>query len=981
MYQSKKQKVDTGNELESDALLRKQLKNLKKFRVEKEKGVKNMKTSMILGQEESNIEKWCMFVHFSQHNWEDSSLDDTPINNILSKKWNPYYASIMDVTVYLSLLKEIYYLTYEELSSDLKALSCHLPNLRLENHALKNLCGLKFDIPPILKNYIIWTKKFTLRIPGYDICKLFVKYCTEKPDSQRDPFLIDDPEVVKDFISLLLERKNEHHPDEGILTVSSKFHVDNIINICTALEKYLKIAYNNGIILADSEPIVELLENAKFIDERVPLKNLDNNREPKGYDYTQFCAKLEDGFWELKLVDQILTDVGRKSLEMKKAAWYLGVTEDMLSCALKMKMKDPNCNLTLEQYVQKGFGNEAKFWKEMSTVELLDEVRNRNLLPKDAAFTLGVSRAKIMLKVGTVKTEEEVKEERVLAAVEKWKANSDRRKKRPTQLDMQINMMEKNIDGLSEYEIMRLQNLRERKTILGELGIAEDTKELKKISVKANEYKKPVDYGSRERSGRIKRKMEGLASQTSNVVKTQVKQLSPSWVGRWCPSKSKRLGVKDYLNDDEFNAASPVPQVVLNAKDIITPYNDFFKSRRFLNSVSEEFEETVDEKSLEKSLPRLYSKISDSKVSTSEIKSVDTLGDLVCFGDSTGGVGVLLDERSTTLKVHNEPVTRTLFLKDRHGNGILSGSQDGTVRLVDLAKQEVSVKYSWVETGEKEQIRWIEPWEDSSFLLNIDGKCVKGLDLRSGKANDFVELPPLDHSFPEVGEDFSFGTKELYLDSSFGTNISIHPLNSHLISICQQSEVKIYDMRSTKVHVDVINFDKIQPSESDRLFTRGIAGASWSPGSGSKFLACPVRSVMKKRLAFGLPLVSCSEKKQHFPHIYEGCYRDPVQIWPGKGDMFEDASFSANSGRTWCPWTEGVFFTTAVFRSTRNTRANIPSRYTVVAIDAASGEVLSEIWEGLDNLNYLIECHKERNWLVVGNARGAGDIVIYQNEK
>ena len=152
-----------------------------------------------------------------------------------------------------------------------------------------------------------------------------------------------------------------------------------------------------------------------------------------------------------------------------------------------------------------------------------------------------------------------------------------------------------------------------------------------------------------------------------------------------------------------------------------------------------------------------------------------------------------------------------------------------------------------------------------AWFKSCASKCVKGLDLRSGKANDFVELPPLVPSFPEVGEDFSFGTKELYLDPSFGTNISIHPLNSHLISICQQSEVKIYDMRSTKVHVDVINFDKIQPSESDRLFTRGVAGASWSPGSGSKFLACPVRSVMKKRLADGyLPLVSCNEKKAAF---------------------------------------------------------------------------------------------------------------------
>ena len=70
-------------------------------------------------------------------------------------------------------------------------------------------------------------------------------------------------------------------------------------------------------------------------------------------------------------------------------------------------------------------------------------------------------------------------------------------------------------------------------------------------------------------------------------------------------------------------------------------------------------------------------KIFDSKVSSSDIQSVDSLGDLVCYGDRSGGVGVLLDGRSTTLKIHNDLVTRVLFLKGGHGNGILSASQDG----------------------------------------------------------------------------------------------------------------------------------------------------------------------------------------------------------------------------------------------------------------------------------------------------------------
>ena len=54
------------------------------------------------------------------------------------------------------------------------------------------------------------------------------------------------------------------------------------------------------------------------------------------------------------------------------------------------------------------------------------------------------------------------------------------------------------------------------------------------------------------------------------------------------------------------------------------------------------------------------------------------------------------------------------------------------------------------------------------------------------------------------------------------------------------------------------------------------------------------------------------------------------------------------------------------------------SNYAVVAIDAKSGAIVSEITEDLDSSKYLVECHRTRPWVVVGNARGPGDLLIFK---
>jgi len=911
------------------------------------------------------LEKWSMFVNFSQ------SL----ISGIIfSEQFNPYQATLQHVSVYLTLLKDVAEMSSQELGIHKKVLGEYLPSLELDNEEVKDLLVLmddKFAITAKMKTYMAHTENFQSNIPGWKTWRAFVEYCLGK---KTNPFHANE-KIVQKFIIHLLESRNASGFQQLKKVVgirpAENFFVHNIENLCMVFGKYLKIS-NCGVDILDSEPILELLLAGKHLDGRVPLKSDQISKKfTPDYDFTQYVAKQGTNFWQLELVKQILQDVSSSALDKKKAAWQLGVTEDMIDSAVQVEIKDPEFNLTLELYLKKGFGQEQMFWKELSTTEVLNQVRERKVTAKDAAFMFGVSRGKLLQKVGKIKSEEEIKEEKMFVDIEKQRARLENQTKKPTQLEKQIRMAETNLENLSDYERMRLKNLKERQALLEELNINEDKNALKMASVTANR-KMPwqrVDYGTREKSGRVKRLNPQAASKAVNVL---APRKSPDWVGAWYPRSrgkaSSTVKANEPISAEDFQLASVVPQVDLNVREIISSNNDYHKSVRFMNSISEEVEEVAAEKHPVGNIPKVHSKIADHKVSSYEVRCVDTCGDLVCFGDSSGGVGVFLDGRSTGLKVHNEPVTRTVFTGGRQGRGILSSSLDGTVRLTDLVKQKVTVKYSWIQSGEKEQVGWLEPWEGTNFLLNSNRNSVKRIDLRSKEVETLISLPTL--KYEELGY---YSQAELWKDAShdpaFGTNIGVHPVNNNLISFCHKSTVKIFDMRNISQPVETINIDQIQAPGRPYLYTRGISGADWSPVTGKYFLACPIKTQNRKDDA----------KQFHYPYIFDSSsFREPVQIWPAKKSPYENASFSHYFGASWCPWQEGVFLTTAVYRYNYPRTEATPSYYTVVAIDASSGAIVSEITADLDNSRYLVGCHKTRNWVLVGNARGAGDLSIYQ---
>merc|ERR1719186_1695768 len=917
-------------------------------------------------------ECWSMFVNFSQFKCK------TKEENIFSKKWNPYQASLQYVAVYLDVMG----FSEEELGSHIEVLGWYLPSLELEKKALKDILDLndeKLLVPAWLKGHLKFTNSFRVRVGGLKIWNSFVESCLEKHCGKSDPFHADAKQV-KDFVANRLITRDQFMGEAvdkiGLLAVED-FYVQNITNFCNHLGKYLNIVHC-GTDLLMTKPIEELLLAGKHLDSRIPFK--DSELAPH-YDYTQYNAhnQKNEKFWEMGLVKTILKDVKTAALTKSKAAWQLGVTEDMIITALQAELKNPDFNLTLGQYLKKGYGNEQQFWVELSTVEILNEVRDRILPVENAAFMYGVSRSKLWEKVGRIKSEDEIKEEKEAAAKEKRMAVQEKKVNKPTQLQMQIKMAEDNFKNLSDYEKMRLENLRERQALLDMLNIAEDKKALRNLTI-SSKSSQPIDYGRREKSTRIKRKMEEFVPQISVASMKISAQKSPKWVGLWYPKSRGKSQIISGTNHipiakEDFNEVSHVPQIDLDMKEVFSSNTDYHKSEKFINCISEELKD-VTEEIVTKNPFKEITKIADSKVCNSDIRSVDSCGDLVCYGDSSGCVGVYMAGRSTSLKIHNKPVTRTLFVGDSQGKGILSSALDGTVRLTDLTKQKVVVKYSWIQGGEKENIGWIEPWEGTNFLMNSNRNSVKRIDLRSKKVDTIVSLT--DDDLSHLSDFSSLKWDEFDYDPRFGTNIGVHPTNTNLISFCHEFCVKIFDLRNTSKPVNTINVHHLHPAgeEPPYLYTRGISGANWSPGSGKYFLACPVKQKM----------TTLDAKQFHKPYIFDSNnLTNLVQTWPAMKDKhtgikncYETASFSHNFGASWCPWDEGMFLTTSHRPYLGPDRPGIPTRYTVVGVDAATGGVVAEIHEDLDNLTYLLHCHKSRNWVVVGNARGPGDLVIYQ---
>ena len=110
---------------------------------------------------------------------------------------------------------------------------------------------------------------------------------------------------------------------------------------------------------------------------------------------------------------------------MSVAASGLGVTAEMIVFALEQSssVRDKYIDhaaaaagvIAVKDYVLLGYGTDEQFWKEQSILDLLDDVRNRNVSLEKLAALTGVSRMEVDLRCGGVKDKAEIEAEEKLA--------------------------------------------------------------------------------------------------------------------------------------------------------------------------------------------------------------------------------------------------------------------------------------------------------------------------------------------------------------------------------------------------------------------------------------------------------------------------------------------------------------------------------------------------------------------------------------
>merc|ERR1719319_298460 len=156
-----------------------------------------------------------------------------------------------------------------------------------------------------------------------------------------------------------------------------------------------------------------------------------------------------------------------------------------------------------------------------------------------------------------VKTDEEVEDERKLVELERFKARLERAGyvRRESQLEMQIALAERQQEHLSEYEKMRLSNMKERQELLERLQFDKEKKEMLEERQKAMIFTPKEEVEKRAPSARIKAKQEqekvAEKRRSSDAfsafngdlrlqsLTAQEQRKSPGWVGQWVPLGTK----------------------------------------------------------------------------------------------------------------------------------------------------------------------------------------------------------------------------------------------------------------------------------------------------------------------------------------------------------------------------------------------------------------------------------------------------------
>jgi len=884
---------------------------------------------------------WHQFISFSQFTATKAELEKEKLEPQFKSSWSPYKADMKKCQLYLKVLREKCKFGVRKVDVHYNAL-CRYLNIGLEKKTTDQLISAcKTDMKKLPKRLVRRMDTYK-HSPSQKLWNEFSLFCNKTERS--DPYL-SQPSQVRDFLVMLFVSKDKFKiEDDRMLRPFIDFYTENVDMICKQLNFYLEYSYKEGNMLISSNEVELLREVGEALDHREVLDSQLGAELIPAYWFVKYITvEHSKPFWRHGLVRRMMDDISTGHLTVMQVAWQLGVSPDMVSSVMGKNKTDTELNFTVEQYIKLGFGTKEQYWQENSTVNLLEEVRERVSSLDHAAFLLGVSARELQEKVGEIKTEEQVKREKEELKVQQQPTIKEKVKKLSA-LELQIKEMEKNEDSLSEYEQMRLKNMRERQEMVEMLNFNEDKEELEMLAPKR--IVKPKDYGVREKSSRIKRKVEEEVDKSDIGVGNGKggKRQSPSWVGIWTPRTTERVPYTCL----EVSAMIPVPRVQVELGEMLEISQDYHKASRILQRIQAEVREGEGKVEKGKICWGEVQKVRESRVSQVEVMSVSCWDDMVCTGDMAGGVAVTIAGRTLGLKPHHLCVCRTVFLGEEGlgGLSVLSGSHDGTVRCTDLQEEKVSMESSW----ERREVRWLEVETSDTWLVNLGGKEVVRVDRRDGgQGTQLFALGMLNELKPD-------NNMSVLDHPKVGTNLSLCPSNQNLLSVVSGLDVLVYDLRSAGHPLHRL-------SHLGGSVSGGWSGAGWSP-EGGYLLGSQLSGTVKLHKS---ECVVWETSKLGSPDT-------PVLNWPATQTPHTGSSSSYYYGASWSPWQEGVFLTTARV----NTNMKVASYHSVVAVDVTTNSVISELTQDLSYSTYCIASHPTRHQMVVANSTMPGMVATYQ---
>ena len=864
----------------------------------------------------------------------------------LIEAFNPYKATNEEVVSFVHYLKLTERMDKAYLEDIVGAMDKY--HTRREDHLFKTAENLNLMLQTYLPSFIMsHPEKFTplLSCPEKArkrtcVWKDFFEHCTT---SNIDPFKVS-PEQISSYIQNLF---NIEHPDKRQTIFPYCRGYENTVNfVLEGLMEFLEVTKMSSVNILSTAPISSLLKAAKTCDEKLETNELAMSLLPShNYIRWQTMTDWKKSYWNSKLIRNALTDVGKSLISIEIVATEIGVTPEMVYAAVQKSVKNTDLEPSLNEYLElTRLRTPEMFWAKLWVTELLHKVKNREETSVKVAAQFGVSRREIEKRCGEVRSKEEVDEEKEheLNKRAETKGETDRNRMKTTEVDKQIAMAEKNLDALCEYELKRLENLRERRAMMEQFGILEDRAEIKKSEqVKKRQFKEKAPVTLREKSTRVERLKEWTRCDLEKKVPTDPSfntiRLTPPWFGN--------MFKKD---DSPTPSKFIVPKVELEASQLLEVTKDYRSSRIFLDSVGMECQ-LLD--STEYSTDSLdWSKFSTTEefiVSSSCVTALDSLGDFITFGTEAGGVGVLLGGRSVTIRPHSDTVTDVVT----SGARVMSSSMDGSVRTWDLVTQKSSLEYCWdpnmVDISETRQgVCGMLPWGEHVYLLDCNNRVVS-LDIRSKNSNPLLDVPLFYDAENREIETLIGATREKRIVEFQNTlTIDIEPGSRKQFLISREDSVKIYDFRNTGTPV----------SE----FPGNLA--AWNPDG-----SCLYVSHNNEYQVFDVTsgLHNCVPGNPKFSH----------SIFTNKEVL------PTLRGNPWCSWQKDTLFhitkdASASFMKRFSSRDALKGQTFLSALDSQSKVLTGFDVETKDSGNFVVHCHRNQPQVVLANTQGDGRLKL-----